>query len=218
MIMAGTSDTRASRLLCIDSLDLGVLVERLREQQACALKVLDATACADLLEESAALGWRPARAVVGKPGREVYQNMDICTGLPDGSLYQRLADEWQALWDRALAPLPHSPFEGRLLFNDRLLQRYAPTPVGITPHRDRIGYRNLVSLLVLGGEGRFCVCDDRAGNGVREIPADAGDVLLMRAPGFLGETIQPFHFVDRIRVQRHVFGLRQACEPPRQRY
>ena len=164
--------------------------------------------CESLLAEAATVGWRPARALVGKPPDEVTQAMEICTGLPVGGLFHRLAEAWQGLWDTALAALPEHTFEGRLSFNDRVLQRYAPVPVGISPHRDRNGYRNLVCLFVLCGDGRFGICADRSGNRTRVIPAVAGDVLLMRAPGFLGERLRPFHFVDRIGSPRYVFGLR----------
>ena len=98
---------------------------------------------------------------------------------------------------------------GRLLFNDLMLQRYSVGEVGITPHRDRTGYRNLVCLFVLEGQGRFYVCNDRQGRGAREIPHAPGDVLLMRAPGFQRSAERPFHFVRDIQSPRYVFGLRQ---------
>ena len=144
--------------------------------------------------------------------------MEICTGLPEAGAFQRLAEDWQAIWNRALTALSTPVFDPELRFNDRLLQRYHPGSAGITPHRDRVGYRNLVCLFVLCGAGRFCLCEDRAGSGAREIPAAPGDVLLMRAPGFLGEPLQPFHFVDRITSPRYVYGVRHAVEPPRQQY
>jgi hypothetical protein len=90
-----------------------------------------------------------------------------------------------------------------------MLQRYDVGEVGITPHRDRSAYRNLVCLFVLEGRGRFFVCDDRSAAGAREIPHVAGDVVLMRAPGFQGSEERPFHFVRDIQSSRYVFGLRQ---------
>ena len=166
--MSSIASTSArTELLVQRSLDAGALVARLREEQAFALPALSAAACDALLAEAGPLGWRPARAVVGKPPNEVRQAMEMCTGLPPGGLFERLADEWQILWEAAIARLPASPFEGTLTFNDRMLQRYAPVDVGITPHRDRVGYRNLVCLFVLCGEGRFCISEDRSGAGAR---------------------------------------------------
>jgi hypothetical protein len=40
------------------------------------------------------------------------------------------------------------------------------------------------------------------------VPARAGDLLLMRAPGFAGASARPFHFLDGIAVERLSFGLR----------
>ena len=159
-----------SDLLVQRTLDADTLVARLREEQALAMPALTPATCEALLTEARSLAWRPARAVVGSPPNEVRQAMEMCTGLPADGLFQRLANDWQGLWQRAIACLPASPFEGELIFNDRMLQRYEPVDVGITPHRDRVGYRNLVCLFVLCGEGRFCVSEDRSGAGAREIP------------------------------------------------
>ena len=114
--------------------------------------------------------------------------------------------------DRALAdaarriepnPLPHG-----FRINDLILQRYAPGSRGITPHRDHLRYRGLVALLVVSGDGRFCLCADRRGVGAREVAALPGDLLLMRAPGLAGSSDRPFHFLDRITAERLSFGLR----------
>jgi hypothetical protein len=66
-----------------------------------------------------------------------------------------------------------------------------------------------VCLFILEGKGRFFICQDRSGSGAREIPNQPGEVLLMRAPGFLGSQERPFHLVREIQEPRYVFGLRQ---------
>jgi len=135
--------------------------------------------------------------------------MEVCGHFPDDSIFRAFSRAFQKLWDDWLAEVPDSPFEGPLKFNDLMLQRYSVGEVGITPHRDRTGYRNLVCLLVLEGEGRFYLCSDRQGRDAREIPHQAGDLIVMRAPGFQGSAERPFHFVRDIRSPRYVFGLRQ---------
>jgi hypothetical protein len=90
-----------------------------------------------------------------------------------------------------------------------ILQRYEPGCLGITPHRDHIKYTALVAIVVLCGDGRFRVCADRSGRGAVEIPAPAGHVLLMRAPGFERQGRRPFHFLDQVTERRYSFGLRQ---------
>jgi len=91
-----------------------------------------------------------------------------------------------------------------------VLQRYEEESIGITPHKDGLSYISLVCVFVIGGQGNFYVCSDRSGNNPIEIDASPGNVILMRAPGFLGsEDGRPFHYVTNIREPRYTFGLRQ---------
>jgi hypothetical protein len=188
--------------------DLGDAVEALARDGAVALPILGEESRIALLDAARAGPFRLARTLVGKGERLVQQRMEVCDEFPDDSVFRTLCGEFQSLWDDYLASEPANPFEGRLEFNDLMLQRYSVGEVGITPHVDRTAYRNVVCLFVLEGQGRFYICDDRAGNGAREIPHVAGDVVLMRAPGFLGSEERPFHFVRDIRSPRYVFGLR----------
>lgn len=192
-------------------LDLTSVVEELADTGALAVPVLGDDSRSLLLEAAHEGPYRPARALVGKGERRVRQRMEVCEHFPADSIFRAYAQEFQKLWDDWLADAPSSPFEGNLLFNDLMLQRYSVGEVGITPHRDRTGYRNLVCLFILEGRGRFYVCDDRSGGGAREIPHAAGDVVLMRAPGFQASDQRPFHFVRDIQSPRTVFGLRQEC-------
>ena len=161
-----------------------------------------------LLEEARAVRFREARPVVGQGKRTVLQRMGVYNGFGPDSRFHDLTEAYQAVWDAWLAPMSPSPFESRLVFNDRMLQVYDPGEIGITPHVDRTGYRNLICLFVLEGRGRFGVCRDRSGRGARIIAHEPGDVVLTRAPGFRGSDRRPFHFVDLITERRYVFGLR----------
>lgn len=185
------------------------VIEVLAQSGALAVPVLDDGYRQLLLDAARGSRFRAARPLVGKGNRLVCQRMEVCEHFAADSIFRSFAREYQKLWDDFLSDALSSPFEGRLAFNDLMLQRYSVGEVGITPHRDRTSYRNLVCLFVLEGEGRFYVCDDRSGSGAREIPHAAGDVLLMRAPGFQGSDERPFHFVRDIRSPRYVFGLRQ---------
>ena len=97
----------------------------------------------------------------------------------------------------------------------REAERYAPGSRGITPHRDHLRYGGLVALVILSGDGRFCLCRDRCGSNAREIAAGPGDALLMRAPGLAGSSDRPFHFLDQITKERLSFGLRWDREAAR---
>lgn len=184
------------------------IVDELARSRALSLPLLSDAFRLSLVQAARASRFRPARAQVGKGEHRVYQRMEVCEQFPADSIFRTFTDEFQRIWDAYQARVPSSPFEGRLIFNDLMLQRYSIGEVGITPHRDRTAYRNLVCLFILEGAGRFYVCDDRGANGAREIPHAAGDVLLMRAPGFLGCDERPFHFVRDIQSPRYVFGLR----------
>jgi hypothetical protein len=89
------------------------------------------------------------------------------------------------------------------------LQKYDQGSLGITPHRDRVIYVNLILIIVLGGRGRFCVCADRSGRESREINARPGNAVFLRAPGFTAAPERPFHYVTDIEETRYVLGLRQ---------
>ena len=65
-----------------------------------------------------------------------------------------------------------------------------------------------MALVTLSGNARFCLCDDRAGRGARELPCPPGSLLLMRAPGFGNRRDRPFHFLDRVTRPRLSLGLR----------
>ena len=191
------------------SLDLTEIVAALAQSGALAVPLLERGFRLSLLQAARASPFREARPLVGREGREVCQRMEVCGQFPGDSIFRVFSRAFQTLWDDWLAEVPDSPFEGPLKFNDLMLQRYSVGEVGITPHRDRTAYRNLVCLLVLEGEGRFYLCSDRQGRDAREIPHQAGDLVLMRAPGFQGSAERPFHFVRDIRSPRYVFGLRQ---------
>ena len=198
-------------------LNLAKIVEALAETGALAVPLLGDEWRLSLLDAAHASRFRAARPLVGKGERLVRQRMEVCEHFSADSVFRTLAGEFQALWDDLLENVSSNPFTGRLVFNDLMLQRYSIGEVGITPHRDRTDYRNLVCLFILEGKGRFYLCDDRAGSGAREIPHVAGDVVLMRAPGFQGSAERPFHFVRDIQSPRTVFGLRQehAGDNPR---
>lgn len=190
-------------------LNPGDVIDVLAHSGALAVPVLSDEFRLSLLDAARGSGFRAARTQVGEGERLVRQHMEVCEHFPARSIFRLFTGEFQNIWDEFQAQASFNPFEGRLVFNDLMLQRYSVGEVGITPHRDRTAYRNLVCLFVLEGKGRFYVCDDRTGSGAREIPHVAGDVLLMRAPGFLGSAERPFHFVRDIQSPRYVFGLRQ---------
>jgi hypothetical protein len=192
----------------ISTLPVDEIIRGLAKQGALSLPLLNDAFRHQLLAEAHSAAFRPARESIGEGDRIVYQRMEVCDRFPAGSGFITLRNEFQSLWDASFTKGPDYPFESAVEFNDLMLQRYAPGEIGITPHRDRRSYRNVICLFVLAGLGRFGVCADRSGQSAREISNAPGEVILTRAPGFLGSGTRPFHFVRDISEPRYVFGLR----------
>ena len=133
--------------------------------------------------------------------------MTLQNKLSSTSTFGELAREFQNLFGEAIDG--QGFFAEPVIFNDWMLQKYEIGKIGITPHRDHTNYRNIVCLFVLTGHGSFCVSDDRERSNQQEIANMPGDVILMAAPGFIGLKRRTFHYLEDIRRERYVFGLRQ---------
>lgn len=199
---------------CIDYLDMPSIRDALVEPGAVALPLLRDEYRQRLLAEARLYRYRPARKEVGRDHHLVRQRMDVEPNLRSNSIFHELAQSFSTLLQNSIDDC--NPFESPVELNDLMLQRYTVGEIGITPHRDRTAYRYIVALIVLCGRGRFCVADDRDATNVVEIPNGPGDVILMRAPGFLdaqgNELPRPFHFVHSISEPRYIFGLRDDLD------
>jgi len=214
--MFGASDTPTSRAdgFCIDRLPMGRIRDALISPGAIALPLLHDHYRQRLLAEARLYRYRAARKEVGRDHEQVQQRMDVEPNFRDNSIFHELTRNFSKLFARSLDE--DNPFDGDVQFNDLMLQRYTPGEIGITPHRDRTAYRYIVVLIVLCGRGRFCVSADRDAQDSVEIPNGPGDMILMRAPGFVDQNgvdlPRPFHFVHRITEPRYVFGLRDDLD------
>jgi len=189
--------------------ELAGALERVGTHSGAALPFLSQSTRNILTAAATELVYRPARPVIGEGERQVLQDFDLTVSFAPGSPYWAVA----AAAERAVAAAARTMVGGNPLpegfrVNDLILQRYAPGSRGITPHRDHLRYRGLVLIVVLSGDGQFCVCTDRSGREAQSIAAAPGDLLLMRAPGFGESEIRPFHFLTAISRERLSFGLR----------
>jgi hypothetical protein len=175
---------------------------------ASAARLLSEEARVRLVAGAEDLSWRRALPVIGEGDRRVYQDFELTQQFPADSSYREAAISIGAAVAAAASHLSPNPLPPGFCFNDLILQRYKAGSRGITPHRDHLRYRALVALVIVSGDGRFCLCRDRSGGDTREIAASPGDILLMRAPGLAGSTDRPFHFLERITRERLSFGLR----------
>jgi hypothetical protein len=192
------------------NLDTASILKDLSSLGATSIRLLDEDFRVALLKEARDYTYEPEDEIVGSGGRVVRQQLSSFEDIPKDSDYILLKNSFQDLLEERLARLGTYPFEMALGFNSMVLQRYEEGAIGITPHRDGLSYINLVCVFVIGGQGSFYVCSDRSGNDSIEIDASPGNVIFMRAPGFLGsEDNRPFHYVTDIREPRYTFGLRQ---------
>jgi hypothetical protein len=204
-----TSQLNSTDFFSLDMLNLEPLFRQMEERGAVSHPLLAEDFRQALLEEAGGYTYQPEEEVVGSGERTVRQQMGTLETFPAGSRYLLLRDAFQELMDRSLAALPVYPFQSTLTFNSLSLQKYEPGSIGITPHLDSLRYINLICLFVIGGQGRFFVCTDRSGRDSIEIDAAPGNLILMRAPGFMGSQARPFHYVTEIPETRYSFGLRQ---------
>jgi len=188
---------------------------RVGDEEATSLALLPADALGPLLEEARSLHYRPARSVVGQGDAVVHQDFDLTTEQPPEGALMALSRALSRLIGEALDTMRSPPLPGGFEINDHIVQRYPAGCEGMSPHRDHVRYTGLVAIVMLGGTGRFLVCDDRAGANEREIPFAPGDLLLMRAPGFHGRGDRPFHAVRDITEDRYILGLRHDAHPDR---
>ena len=143
-----------------------------------------------------------------KGPRRVQQRFSVVESFPDESIFWEYARDLSAFLSGVFAREVGDPF----VFNELVVQRYEPGPLGISPHRDGPMFKKLIVVLVLEGSARFCVCDDNEGSNPREVPNEPGALVLVRGPGFLGENTQPIHFVDQISTPRTTFAMRYRVE------
>lgn len=197
-----------------DAAAMAGALRRVGDEEATSLALLSAGALGALLDEARGLPYRPAKPVVGQGDAVVHQDFDLTTEIPPGGSLMSLSRALNELIGEALDGMRAPPLRD-FEINDYIVQRYPAGCAGMSPHRDHIRYTGLVVIVMLGGAGRFLVCDDRAGANEREIPCAPGDLLLMRAPGFQGRGDRPFHAVRDITEDRYILGLRHDARPER---
>lgn len=199
---------------CASVAELAEVIERLAAEDAASLPLLDAEGCARLCAAAESLAYRPGRPVIGSGEKAVRQDFDVALDFPPNNPIHAFTAALQALLAEALvlAPLLEEVPDFRL--NDLIVQRYRSGSFGITPHRDHLRYRGLVAIVTLRGAAPFFVCADRLGKDAREVPAGAGRLVLMRAPGYRAPDPRPFHYLGNVTEERLSLGLRYDVERP----
>ncbi len=193
--------------------DFAAALEETRLRDAASLPLLDPAGTAALLGSCDTLDYRSARPLVGPAGRQVRQDFELTMAIPPEHPLRLLAARLAAVAAAACALMPQDPLPQGLLFNDLIVQRYPVGSAGITPHRDHLRYVGLVVLVTLAGSADLVLCSDREGSDPRRFPMAPGVATLMRAPGFDGQGLRPFHRVTDLDEPRVSIGLRHDTRP-----
>jgi hypothetical protein len=176
------------------------------------MPLLTDSARQDLQQEAESFDYEPEVKIIGTGDRIVRTEYSACTQFPGVGPYPAFKQAFQSLMDQACDDLADYPFSTPLQFTELVLQRYAPGQLGISPHRDSLRAINLIALVNLGGQAEFYRCDDRQGTNAVLLDTSPGNVIFLRAPGFLNTSVRPFHFLTNIRSIRYSLGLRQRIE------
>ncbi|MBD0337144.1 MAG: hypothetical protein ICV62_16775 [Cyanobacteria bacterium Co-bin13] len=206
----------AGNAFFISAFDLPGILTDLAAVGAVSVPLLTDAATQALHQAAASCDYTLEQSVYGTRDRRVKTDYGSFELTAETGLLAEFQQAFQALLDRSLAQLETDPFSTPFCWNAAVLQRYTPGQLGITPHRDSLWAINLIALINLGGQAEFYRCDDRQGTGAVQLDTTPGNVIFLRAPGFLNSQVRPFHFLTNIRSTRYSLGLRQRSEPGRQ--
>ena len=195
-----------SRCFKISAQHLTGALRLLQRVRAISVPILTEEFRQILLEEAQTYPLRYINNSIGSGENEVKQEMFLQGQLNQQGAFGQLVSEFQTLFNASITV--ENWFDGEVVFNDWMIQKYEPGCIGITPHRDRTDYRHMICLFVLSGHGRFGISDDRTRTHAVEVANLPGDVVLMPGPGFRWMESKPFHFLEEITEERWVFGLR----------
>ncbi len=193
----------------LEFFNIAEVIEALSTTGAVSIPLLRDKLRLALLEETKYFSFIPEDGVVGEGENKVVKAFSSFECFSPNSLYLKLVAAFQTLIDRQLAGLPVYPFSSQLYFNSRVLQCYQPGNLGVSPHRDWRSAINLVCIFNIGGMGDFYLCSNRQGTNPVQITTQPGNIIFLRAPGFLASDNRPFHYVANIRSIRYSFSLRQ---------
>lgn len=185
--------------------DVDEVLARINANGAASVPILPDSYRKALLEEADMYEFQKQDEIVGPA--KVREQLSSVHDILSGSLFERLRDDFQGI-----IRLPRrgpSPFQTPLDLNEIVLQKYEAGSIGITPHKDFANNINLICVFILAGRARFALCDDRAGNNARDFDTTPGNVILMRAPGFMSSDFRPFHFVSDVTELRTICAIRQ---------
>lgn len=140
----------------------------------------------------------------------VREQVSSSSMFPYESPFLKLRDDLQTLLHLRFPHVGETAWRGTPFdFTDIVLQRYQEGSIGVTPHIEGKSVINIFCICILTGDGKTAVCTDRTGQNPHYLDTTPGNVLIFRAPGFMGSHLQQFHFLTDITSECITFCLRQ---------
>ncbi len=200
--------------LNIHNIDFDYVISELDQHGGVSVKLLTEPFRKQLLEEANRYEYEKQPEVVG-PHHVREELSSVSTPFPPGSLLYKLKEQLEEMIiSKMTASGEEKLFSTPLRFNEISLQLYEEGSIGITSHMDGKSAVNLICVVVLEGESRFALCEDRQGSNPYYLDTTPGNIIFMRAVGYRGSDHRPFHFVSDITTRRIVVGIRQTTKDP----
>ncbi len=202
------------RSVSLHNIDFDHVIRELDQYGGVSVPLLLESFRQELIAEADLYEYEKQPEVVG-PHKVREQLSSVATPFPPGSLLYKLKEQ---LEDMILGKMMSSGktelFATPLRFNEISLQLSDAGSIGITPHMDGKSVVNLICVIVLEGESKFALCEDRQGSNPKYLDTMPGNIIFMRAPGYRGSGHRPFHFVSEITTKRIIVGIRQTTKDP----
>ncbi len=186
---------KSSRLL---DFDIKKIISTLEKEGGVSFPLIGEDYRNELLAEAERYTYVKQEEIVGP--NKVREQLSSCKHIPAKSVFYHFAKDFQETFLHKLI---------KLNLSELSLQLYEQGSLGITPHRDWSDQINMICNVMLVGEAKVALCDDREGRNPRYLDTTPGNMTILRAPGFLNSDIRPFHFVKDVTSRRIVFGMRQ---------
>jgi dihydroneopterin aldolase len=180
------------------------IIRELQENDVCTLPLLSEELCIKIQEEAVRFPFIEAEKVYGK--NNVQQNFTYFREYPKDNFLWNIAYELEQYLHQETEGLPYQVFETPLTFTEVSSQIYEVGELGISFHKDESRFRNIIVICVIEGVSEFSAITQR---GEITITGKRGDVIFMRAPGFMQTDIRPMHMVKNIISKRLSISFRQ---------
>lgn len=200
------------RSVSIHNIDFDHVTRELDKHGGVSVPLLTEAFRQELLAEAETHEYERQPQVVGLHGvRQEFSS--IQKPIPPGSLFYKLKEELERMIiEKMVASRAMDTFEAPLRFNEISVQLYEEGSIGISPHVDGESVMNVICVVIITGQAKFGLCDDRAGNNPRFLDTTPGNVILTRSTGYRGGNFQQFHFVGDVTERRITIGIRQLAK------